>query len=133
MSRKIWQVNKVDKALAASLAEAHNLFPMASLIASSRGIDTDEKIRSFFYDEIELSSPWDFPDMDKAVSTISAALENFERIAVFGDYDADGITATALLYSYLSDQGADATAEPDANRPPSYGSSPPENDVEYKA
>ena len=107
MSRKIWQVNKVDKALAASLAEAHTLFPMASLIASSRGIDADEKIRSFFFDELELSSPWDFPDMDKAVAAISAALENFDRIAVFGDYDADGITATALLYSYLADQGAD--------------------------
>ena len=107
MSRKLWQVNKVDKALAASLAETHTLFPMASLIASSRGIDTDEKIRSFFFDELELSSPWDFPDMDKAVETLSAALENFDRIAVFGDYDADGITATALLYSYLSDQGAD--------------------------
>ncbi|MBQ2964029.1 MAG: single-stranded-DNA-specific exonuclease RecJ [Clostridia bacterium] len=107
MSRKIWQVNKVDKVLAASLAEKHTLFPMASLIASSRGIDTDEKIRSFFFDELELSSPWDFPDMDKAVKTITAALENFDRIAVFGDYDADGITATALLYSYLSDQGAD--------------------------
>ena len=64
MSRKLWQVNKVDKALAASLAETHTLFPMASLIASSRGIDTDEKIRSFFFDELELSSPWDFPDMD---------------------------------------------------------------------
>lgn len=107
MSRKIWQVNKVDKALAASLAEKHTLFPMASLIASSRGIDTDEKIRSFFFDELELSSPWDFPDMDKAVAAITQALENFDRIAVFGDYDADGITATALLYSYLSDHGAD--------------------------
>ncbi len=107
MSRKIWQVNKVDKALAASLAETHTLFPMASLIASSRGIDTDEKIRSFFFDELELSSPWHFPDMDKAVAAITAALENFDRIAVFGDYDADGITATALLYSYLADQGAD--------------------------
>lgn len=107
MSRKIWQVNKVDKVLAASLAEKHTLFPMASLIASSRGIDTDEKIRSFFFDELELSSPWDFPDMDKAVKTITTALENFDRIAVFGDYDADGITATALLYSYLADQGAD--------------------------
>lgn len=107
MSRKIWQVNKVDKVLAASLAEKHTLFPMASLIASSRGINTDEKIRAFFYDDLEFSSPWDIPDMDKAVYEITKALENFDRIAVFGDYDADGITATALLYSYLADQGAD--------------------------
>lgn len=107
MSRKIWQINNVDKMLASALAEKHTLFPIAALIASSRGIDTDEKIRSFFFDELEFTSPWDFPDMDKAVSAITQALENFDRIAVFGDYDADGVTATALLYSYLSDQGAD--------------------------
>ena len=38
---------------------------------------------------------------------IKTALDNFERIAVYGDYDADGVTATALLYSYLALQGAD--------------------------
>lgn len=107
MGRKIWQVNKVDKALAASFAERHNLFAIAALIASSRGIDTDEKIRAFFYDEIDFFSPWDLPDMDKAVDAISQALENFDRIAICGDYDADGITASALLYSYLEEQGAD--------------------------
>lgn len=107
MSRKIWQVNKVDKALAANFAEKHNLFAIAALIASSRGIDTDEKIRAFFFDEIDFFSPYDLPDMDKAVEAINQALENFDRIAICGDYDADGITATALLYSYLEEQGAD--------------------------
>ncbi len=107
MSRKIWQVNKVDKALAAALAEAHNLYPIAALIASSRGIDTDEKIRAFFFDELDFFSPDELPDMDKAVREINAALENFDRIAICGDYDADGITATALLYSYLEEHGAD--------------------------
>lgn len=107
MSRKIWQVNKVDKALAASFAESHNLFPIAALIASARGIDTDEKIRAFFYDELDFFSPWELPDMERAVSAITQALDNFDRIAICGDYDADGITATALLYSYLEEQGAD--------------------------
>ncbi len=107
MSRKIWQVNKVNKALAASLAEEHNLYPIASLIASARGIDTDEKVRAFFYDELDFFSPWDIPDMQKAVDAINHALDNFDRIAICGDYDADGITATALLYSYLEEHGAD--------------------------
>ncbi len=107
MSRKLWQVNKVDKALAASLAERNNLFPIAALIASSRGIDTDEKVKAFFYDQLDFFSPWDLPDMDKAVEAITQALDNFDRIAICGDYDADGITATALLYSYLEEQGAD--------------------------
>ena len=53
------------------------------------------------------ADPFDFPDMYKAVRRIKTALDNFERIAVYGDYDADGVTATALLYSYLALQGAD--------------------------
>ncbi len=107
VSRKKWQVNKVDKSLAVSLADNHNLYPLAALIASSRGIDTDEKIREFFFNEIDFSSPWDFPDMKEAVDAIIKAIDNFERIAICGDYDADGITASALLYSYLEQQGAD--------------------------
>ncbi len=107
MSRKKWIVNKVDKSLAASFAEKHNLFAIAALIASSRGIDTDDKIRAFFYDDADYSSPWDLPDMDKAVKAINNAIDRFDRIAICGDYDADGITASVMLYSYLEQQGAD--------------------------
>ena len=107
MSRKKWLVNKVDKALAVALAERNELYPLAALISSSRGIDTDEKVRAFFYDQVTFASPWDFPDMQKAVDAINRAIDRFERIAICGDYDADGITASALLYSYLEQQGAD--------------------------
>ncbi len=107
MGRKLWNVKKIDKALAAGLAERNRLYPIAALIASSRNIDSDEKVRAFFYDEIEPSSPYDLPDMDKAVKAINRALDRFDRIAICGDYDADGVTATALLYSYLEEQGAD--------------------------
>ncbi len=107
MGRKLWNIKKVDKALAAGLAERNQLYPLAALIASSRGIDTDEKARAFFYNEVEPSSPYALPDMDKAVRAIQNALDRFDRIAICGDYDADGVTATALLYSYLEQQGAD--------------------------
>ncbi|HBL41533.1 MAG TPA: single-stranded-DNA-specific exonuclease RecJ [Ruminococcaceae bacterium] len=107
MGRKLWNVKQIDKALAVGLAERNQLFPIAALIASSRGIDSDEKARAFFYDEVEPSSPYDLPDMDKAVQAINRAIDRFDRIAICGDYDADGVTATALLYSYLEEQGAD--------------------------
>ncbi len=55
----------------------------------------------------ELSDPFALRDMEKAVHEIRSATEAGERIAVFGDYDCDGITATALLVSYLQDVGAD--------------------------
>ncbi len=51
--------------------------------------------------------PFDLPDMEKAVERIEQAKQNKERIAVCGDYDADGVTASAILYTYLKDNGYD--------------------------
>ena len=45
--------------------------------------------------------------MDKAAARITRAVDNMEKIAVYGDYDADGVTSTAMLYSYLETRGAD--------------------------
>ncbi len=108
MSRKKWIVNSCDKEVATLIAEELNLSPFAALIASARGIKNVEDAEEFFgISESAPTDPFDFPDMYKAVKRIKTALDNFERIAVYGDYDADGVTATALLYSYLEMQGAD--------------------------
>lgn len=99
---KQWQVAECDKDLVAQIAQNHNIDPLAAWIAVSRGLVSDEQIDEFFYyDDIELSDPFSYKDMDLAVERINRAIDNFERIAVFGDYDADGVTATALLCSYL--------------------------------
>ncbi len=108
MSRKKWTVKNFDKDAATMIAEELDISPYAALLASARGIKTVDEAREFFgMDESVAADPFDFPDMYKAVRRIKTALENFERIAVYGDYDADGVTATALLYSYLEMQGAD--------------------------
>ncbi|MBR3836302.1 MAG: single-stranded-DNA-specific exonuclease RecJ [Clostridia bacterium] len=108
MSRKKWIVKNFDKDTATHIAEELDISPYAALLASARGIKTADEAREFFdLDESIPADPFDFPDMYKAVKRIKAALENFERIAVYGDYDADGVTATTLLYSYLEMQGAD--------------------------
>lgn len=108
MSRKKWVVRSFDKEKATTLAEELNISPYAALIASTRGINTAEDAREFFgMNKDECVDPFRFPDMEKAVKRIRKALDDFERIAVFGDYDADGVTATAMLYSYLEMQGAD--------------------------
>ncbi|MBR5262339.1 MAG: single-stranded-DNA-specific exonuclease RecJ [Clostridia bacterium] len=108
MSRKKWIVKNSDKEAATMIAEELNVSPYAALLASARGINSvDEAERFFGLSEDVTPDPFDFPDMYKAVKRIKAALENFERIAVYGDYDADGVTSTALLYSYLEMQGAD--------------------------
>ena len=87
---------------AAQLAEELNLPPFAALLALGRG-HAPEELPGFLGLEPEaLVNPYDLPDMDAAVERIDLALERGEHITVFGDYDADGVTATALLYLYLS-------------------------------
>lgn len=56
-----------------------------------------------------LDDPLTLPDMEKAVTRIEKAIEDGEPVAVYGDYDCDGVTATAILYSYLLSMGANVT------------------------
>ena len=65
-----------------------------------------EEIEDFLYNDSQIASPFEIRDMDKACARVKAAIENGESICVYGDYDADGVTSTALLYSYLEAVGA---------------------------
>ncbi len=108
MSRKKWTVKSFDKEKATMIAEQLNISPYAALLASARGITSVDEAEKFFgFSQAETADPLDFPDMYAAVMRIRKALDDFERIAVYGDYDCDGVTATTLLYSYLEMQGAD--------------------------
>lgn len=108
MSRKKWTVKSFDKEKATMIAEELNISPYAALLASARGVNSVEAAEEFFgFSESVAVDPMDFPDMYNAVRRIRKALDGFERIAVYGDYDCDGVTATTLLYSYLEMQGAD--------------------------
>ena len=74
-----------------------------------RQIDTPEKIEHYLHPKREdLHDPMLMQDMDKAVAVIRDAIEKHEEITVFGDYDVDGVTATAILLTYLRKQGAQA-------------------------
>ncbi len=105
MSRKKWNISAIDKELASDIAAEFDIDPFAALLLTSRGITGDEEIEAFFSEKPVLSDPFEIKDMDKAVERINLALQRDELIAVYGDYDADGVTATALLYSYLQMNG----------------------------
>ena len=107
MSRKKWITAHIDKEIAAQVAENHSLDPFTALIVVSRGITEYEDVEEFFETDFSFCDPYLIVDMEKCVDRINLALEKCERICVFGDYDADGVTATALMYSYLSNKGAD--------------------------
>ncbi len=105
LSRKKWVVSKCDRDRAADIAENCGIEPFAAFLLCSRGMTDEFEVESFLYDT-DLIDPFTLPDMEKACERAQRALEDGERITVFGDYDADGVTSTALLYSYLLSRGA---------------------------
>ena len=102
---KRWIIKKQhEQAVIEDFASKMNIEkPLAALLLS-RGIDTVEAANDFFYPDInKLHDPFLMRDMDVAVERLSQAIINNEKILVYGDYDVDGTTAVALLYSFLSE------------------------------
>ncbi len=82
---------------------------LVSAVLAGRGVETPEQAAAFLEREQSLAySPFLMRDMDKAAARVQQALSAGEKIAVFGDYDVDGITATCILMDYLQSRGADA-------------------------
>lgn len=107
MNIKRWNVSKLNRELALSLAKELEIPSFLAMMLSLRGVNSAEEAELYLGAVPLLSDPFELPDMDKAVARIQTALDDFERIAIYGDYDADGITATAIVYLYLESCGAD--------------------------
>lgn len=105
LNRKKWVVSPCDRELAADIAENCGIEPFAALLLCARGLTDEFEVESFLFDT-ELIDPFTLPDMEKACERVHKAVDSGERITVFGDYDADGVTSTALMYSFLSSRGA---------------------------
>ncbi|MBQ4226206.1 MAG: DHH family phosphoesterase [Oscillospiraceae bacterium] len=109
---KKWIIDKTDSAAAQKLAAKCGISPLSAEILTSRGICGIEDAAIFFgggegTDEMQLYSPFDLPDMQKAADAVNEAVDSGERIMIYGDYDCDGILSTAALYNYLDSIGAD--------------------------
>ncbi len=105
---KKWVTRKLNKDNAVAISQRYDLPMLIAMLLDIRGITEEDEIIDFLSNETLTASPFEIKDMDKAVERIQQAIEDGERICVYGDFDADGVTSTALLYSYLSDIGADA-------------------------
>ena len=103
---KLWTVAPLDKAEASAIKEKHNLPPVIAMLLQIRGITADDEIEDFLFNDSVIADPMEIRDMDKAVARVRRAIDSGEYICVYGDYDADGVTSTALLYSYLETVGA---------------------------
>lgn len=109
MSRKKWRLEKLNKDQASEIASRFGIDAFLALLLSSRCSESDEEIERFLCRDTTLIDPFLLPDMELAVDRINDAIFDYEKICIYGDYDADGVTSTALLYLYLSAQGANVT------------------------
>lgn len=107
--RKKWEFCSVDREKALLLSEQCNIAPFTALVLCSRGIDEPAAAEAFLASDGELADPFSLKDMDKAAERVAQAVDRGDRICVFGDYDADGVTAVSVLFSYLEALGADAS------------------------
>ena len=102
-----WEVRPLDKERAAAFAQTYGVPFFLAMLMNIRGLDDAAHLREFLGEGEPLSDPFLLKDMDKAAARITRAVDNMEKTAVYGDYDADGVTSTAMLYSYLETRGAD--------------------------
>ena len=103
---KLWKVAPLDKNEANAIQNQYHLPGIIAMLLQIRGITTAQEIEDFLHNDTEIEPPWDIKDMEKACVRVHEAIAQEELICVYGDYDADGVTSTALLYSYLEAVGA---------------------------
>jgi single-stranded-DNA-specific exonuclease len=103
MEKRWVQAVKGNQENADLLAQQLTIDRSLAEILVQRGIDSFDKARDFFRPQMaHLHDPFLMKDMDKAVSRIDAALQNGEKILIYGDYDVDGTTSVALTYSFFN-------------------------------
>ena len=98
-----WIIAKdADKQLVKSLSESLGIDEILAILLVQRGITNFEEAKNFFRPSLsQLHDPFLMKDMDKAVDRLQKAMNDGEKILIYGDYDVDGTTAVALIYTYL--------------------------------
>ena len=98
--------------------------PLTAMVLSARGIENERQAHAYLGCDAPLCDPFLMKDMAKAVERVSRAIRSGEKIAVFGDYDVDGITATCLLTSFLRSCGCDVVSYIPGRLEEGYGLNP---------
>lgn len=106
MKYRTWNVAQPEAGAVRALMEA-GYSPLTAMVLAGRGMDDPERANEYLDCHASLADPLLMADMAAARDRIAQALECGERMAVFGDYDVDGVTATCLLTDFLRKRGAD--------------------------
>lgn len=103
---KKWEICKINEEDINKICEENNLSQLIGSILASKKIISKDEIREFLNPtRDDFHDPFLMPDMEKAVERILIAIQNKEKIIIYGDYDVDGITSVTVLKKFLEEQG----------------------------
>lgn len=111
MQEKIWEYRNqnLKREEITEFAKKNNVPPAVAVLLMNRGIYSESEVRAYFKKGLDgIHNPFLMNDMEKAADRILAAVSGQEKITVYGDYDADGVTSTAILFKFLRSVGANA-------------------------
>ncbi|MBS4914005.1 MAG: single-stranded-DNA-specific exonuclease RecJ [Veillonella sp.] len=107
---KRWRLAPSDTKLQSELVQGLGVYPIVAKLLIDRGITTIEAGQQFLGGQLtDLLDPFSLKGMDAAVPLIEEAVKQQDKIVIYGDYDVDGITATSLLYLFLTRLGANVS------------------------
>jgi len=110
MLKKKWVLREFDKNRVVEMSKKFQISPLTAIILYNRGIHEDDAIARFLSKDLgSTHDPYLLKDMEKAAERIRRARDNHEKVTIYGDYDADGITSIAILYKHLSEMGIDVS------------------------
>ncbi len=123
MKYGIWKI-QVPEPGAVNALVSGGYPPLSAMVLASRGIRDPRMAHAYLDCTAKLHDPFLMTDMDKAVERIRGAIDRGEKIAVFGDYDVDGITSTCMLTDFLQNQGANCISYIPSRLEEGYGLNP---------
>ncbi len=102
--QKRWVIRQADEEKVNALQQELKVHPVLCRLLVQRGIETYEEAKKFFRPELsELHDPFLMRDMDRAINRISEAIARQEKMLIYGDYDVDGTTAVATVFSFFKE------------------------------
>ena len=123
MKYGIWKTAAPDTQAVNALVQG-GYAPLAAMVLASRGMENKAQADRYLDCDAQLVDPYLMTDMDLAAGRVAVAMERGEKIAVFGDYDVDGITATCLLTDFLRQHGCDVVPYIPGRLEEGYGLNP---------
>lgn len=106
--KKHWIVEKENPKLREKITKTLGISSVTAQVLINRGVKSETEAELFLKSTLfDLPSPYLLKGMDKAINRVKTAIENREKIAIYGDYDVDGVTATALFFTFLKSLDAD--------------------------